>query len=333
MLIAQNIVDSLRADNDKLKTDRNEYIKERNTSEGARSEEKMNTDIIRGKMQDLKTVHLAAIDVLKKEHLEAIDALEEEHLVAINALKEAHLIESNRTIESNRIIEADEATHAQEISLLKEQHGKEIDELKAAHGREIADLKEVHGEEMAAAIKELEDGNIEVNAKLRQDHKEEMEKSRVVIQMIRAQSEGAVDKIKALNKQVNDHMETITELRAEIAAVKESSNRLDDNTNLLHAGAITQKDTEIGDLTQKLNTAENTIKGLKIQLIEATTGLTGAVEGSTTLSTEIVQLKSEITDLKLTLNGYLTDTRVPLSVHHVHATLLVAEFQSIMNHV
>ncbi|KAJ1463662.1 hypothetical protein T484DRAFT_1758663, partial [Baffinella frigidus] len=80
MLIAQNSVDSLRADNDKLNKDRNEYTREKNASEGARSEEKMSRDNSRNKMQDLKKEHLAAIDVLKKEHLAAIDVLKEEHL-------------------------------------------------------------------------------------------------------------------------------------------------------------------------------------------------------------------------------------------------------------
>ncbi|KAJ1464131.1 hypothetical protein T484DRAFT_3647645, partial [Baffinella frigidus] len=224
--IAQTEVDRLRAEVKKLNTDKNEYIQERNASESAKSEERMSRDNSRNKMQDLKKEHLAAIDVLKKEHLAAIDVLKKEHLAAIDVLKEAHRIESNRTIESNRIIEADEATHAQEIDELKAAHEKEINELKVAHEQEIADLKEAYDEEMTTAIKELEDGNTEVIAKLRQSHKEKMGQSSVAIQWVRTQNKKAVEKIKALQKQVNDHMETITELRAEIVAVQESSNRL-----------------------------------------------------------------------------------------------------------
>ncbi|KAJ1469115.1 hypothetical protein T484DRAFT_1754662 [Baffinella frigidus] len=94
----------------------------------------------------------------------------------------------------------------------------------------------------------------------------------------------------------------IEELRADLLAVKESSNRLSDDANLLHTGFIAEKDKvieelraalrratdllhtdtiaeknkEIDDLTQKLDTAESRIKDLKIQLTQATTDLTEA---------------------------------------------------------
>ncbi|KAJ1463630.1 hypothetical protein T484DRAFT_1758685, partial [Baffinella frigidus] len=162
---AQTEVDRLRAEVKKLNTDRNDHIQERNASESAKSEERMSRDNYQKKIDNDNKLLTAgfnkAIEDLKSKHGDEIRKLKEEHLAAIDVLEEAHRIESNRTNESNRIIEADEATHAQEIDELKAAHKKEINELEAAHGREIADLKEVHGEEMAAAIKELEDDNIE----------------------------------------------------------------------------------------------------------------------------------------------------------------------------
>ncbi|KAJ1464797.1 hypothetical protein T484DRAFT_3641829, partial [Baffinella frigidus] len=294
-------------------------------------EEKLKSQRLQGKILQGETNQgreiVEKIAGLESAHASAMKTLKDKHEAEIRELRATHGTERERQTGAG---ERFKATHAKEIDELKAAHEKEIDELKAAHEQEIADLKKAHDDEMNEVITELEDGNTEVIAKLRQDHKEKMEKSRVVFQLIRAQNEGAMEKIKALQKQV-------TELQAKIAAVQESSNRLDYDTTRLHAGAITQKDKEIDDLTQKLNTAKRQINNLETQLTQATTGLTDAVEGGTELSTEIEELKRKIADLKSTYladtNGYLADTRVALCVHHVYATLLVAEFQSIMNRV